>query len=132
MPSIGADHVELAAAGARGQAIGGDIDQGLQLQPVIDVSEDGTTAKIRIRMSQQMSLGGRASLGGAVYENEAVKENGIWKFKVDHTYNTFSASYQGGWAKGAGRGMPGPSPDLAPDAPPTQVFDMFPVACWAT
>ena len=105
----------------------GRLGNHLQLQPVIDVSEDGTTAKIRIRMSQQMSLGGRASLGGAVYENEAVKENGIWKFKVDHTYNTFSASYQGGWAKGAGRGMPGPSPDLAPDAPPTQVFDMFPV-----
>ena len=105
----------------------GRLGNHLQLQPVIDVSEDGTTAKIRIRMSQQMSLGGRASLGGAVYENEAVKENGIWKFKVDHTYNTFSAAYQGGWANGASRGMPGPSPDLPPDAPPTQVFDMFPV-----
>jgi acetyl esterase/lipase len=99
----------------------------LQLQPVIDVSEDGTSAKIRIRMLQQMSLGGRASLGGAVYENEAVKEDGVWKFKVDHTYNTFSAAYVGGWAKGAGRGMPGPSADLPPDAPPTQVFDMFPI-----
>ena len=105
----------------------GRLGNHLQLQPVIDVAEDGMSAKIRIRMSQQMSMGGRASLGGAVYENEAVKENGVWKFKVDHTYNTFSAAYQGGWAKGAGRYMPGPSPDLAPDAPPTQVFDMFPV-----
>jgi acetyl esterase/lipase len=107
--------------------IEGRLGNHLQLQPVIDVAEDGMSAKIRIRMSQQMSLGGRASLGGAVYENEAVKENGVWRFKVDHTYNTFSAAYVGGWAKGAGRFMPGPSLDLPPDAPPTQVFDMFPV-----
>ena len=99
----------------------------IQVQPVIDVAQDGQSAKIRIRMLQQMSLGGRASIGGAVYENEAIKEDGIWKFKVDHTYNTFSAGYEGGWAKAAGRGMPGPSADLPPDAPPTQVFDMFPV-----
>ncbi len=78
-------------------------------------------------MVQQMSFGGRASIGGAVYENEAVKEDGRWKFKTDHTYNTFTAAYEGGWAKGAGRGMPGPSADMPPDAPPTQVFDMFPV-----
>ncbi len=105
----------------------GRLGNHIQVQPVIDVADDGMSAKIRIRMVQQMSFGGRASLGGAVYENEAVKEDGVWKFKTDHTYNTFTASYEGGWAKGASRGMPGPSADMPPDAPPTQVFDMFPV-----
>ncbi|HXR90069.1 MAG TPA: alpha/beta hydrolase fold domain-containing protein, partial [Steroidobacteraceae bacterium] len=105
----------------------GRLGNHLQLQPVIDVSADGMSARIRSRMLQQMSMGGRASIGGAIYENEAVKENGVWKFKVDHAYNTFTASYAGGWAQGSSSYMPGPNPDFAWDAPPTQVFDMFPV-----
>jgi acetyl esterase/lipase len=105
----------------------GRLGNHIQIEPVIDVAEDGQTAKIRSRMLQQMSFGPRASIGGAIYENEAVKEDGIWRFKTDHAYNTFSVGYEGGWAKNPGRGMPGPSPDMPADAPPTQVFDMFPV-----
>jgi acetyl esterase/lipase len=107
--------------------VAGRLGNHLQLQPVIHVADDGQSARIRVRMLQQMSFGPRASIGGAVYENEAVKEDGVWKFSVDHTYNTFSADYQGGWAKGAGRGMPGPNADYAWDAPPTHVIAMFPV-----
>ncbi|MEJ0039766.1 MAG: nuclear transport factor 2 family protein [Gammaproteobacteria bacterium] len=98
----------------------------LQLQPVIHVSEDGKTAKIRSRMVQQMSFGPRASMGGAIYENEAVKEDGVWKLSRDHAYNTFSANYDGGWTKVTASNVPGPSKDFAPDSPPSLVFDMFP------
>jgi triacylglycerol lipase len=98
----------------------------LQLQPVIHVAADGKTAKIRSRMVQQMAFGTRASMGGAIYENEAVKEDGIWKLKVDHAYNTFSASYDGGWTKVTRSNVPGPSKDFPPDSPPSFVFDMFP------
>ena len=52
-------------------------------------------------------------------ENEAVKEDGVWKLSVDHTYNTFTASYDGGWMRGVSGQMPGPSKELPPDAPPT-------------
>jgi triacylglycerol lipase len=107
--------------------VAGRLGNHLQLQPVIDVAPDGKSAKIRIRMLQQMTLGSRASLGAAVYENEAVKESGVWRFKYDHTYNTLSAGYAGGWAKAASRAMPGPSTDMPPDGPPTASFAMFPV-----
>jgi len=112
----------------RGQEgpVAGRLGNHLQLQPVIHVSPDGQHAFIRSRMLQQLSFGARASLGGAVYENEAVKEDGIWKFKVDHAYNTFGAAYQGGWAHAASSTVPGPSTDLPPDAPPTLKFEMFP------
>jgi acetyl esterase/lipase len=112
----------------RGQEgpVAGRLGNHIQVQPVIDVAPDGQSAKIRVRLLQQMSLGGRASLGGAIYENEAVKEDGVWKFKVVHAYNTFTASYQGGWTRGAGTNMPGPSPDFPPDAPPSALFAMFP------
>jgi hypothetical protein len=99
----------------------------LQWQPVIHVAEDGKTANIRIRLVQQMGqYGQRASWGGGVYENTAVKEDGIWKLKSVHAFNTFTADYVGGWAKAPGRRVPGPSTTLPPDAPPTYRFEMFP------
>jgi hypothetical protein len=48
----------------------------MQLQPVIDIAPDDNSAKIRIRMFQQMSFGPRALVGAAVYENTAVLERG--------------------------------------------------------
>jgi acetyl esterase/lipase len=98
----------------------------VKMQPVITIADDGSRAQIRARMIQQMSFGPRASLGGAVYENEAVKENGVWKFSKVHAYNTFTAGYEGGWVKNAGGSLPGPSTDLPPDGPPTLVFPAFP------
>jgi hypothetical protein len=97
------------------------------MQPVIHVADDGKTAQIRVRMMQQLSFGRGASMGGSIYENEAVKEDGVWKLSVDHTYNTWTASYDGGWMRGVSGQVPGPSKDLPPDAPPTLVFKMFPV-----
>lgn len=105
----------------------GMLGNHMQLQPVIDLSEDGRTAHIRLYMFQQMAFGTRASLGAAVYENVAVKEDGIWRLKTDHPYNTLAASYQGGWVRGANPEPPGESRTHPPDAPPTVHFKMFPV-----
>ena len=98
-----------------------------QFQPVINVAPDGKTAKVRIRLLQIMGqAGGRGTLGGGVYENELVKDQGVWKFKTVHVYNTFTASYDDGPARSRG-GLPGPSKRLPPDGPPTLVFQAFPV-----
>jgi acetyl esterase/lipase len=118
----------FAVFGRNGEGpVAGRLGNHVQMQPVIHVSEDGQSAKIRVRMMQQLTFGARASLGGSVYENEAVKENGVWKFSVDHTMNTFTAAYDGGWMRTSSTVVPGPSKDLPPDAPPTLVFKMFPV-----
>jgi len=113
----------------RGQEgpVEGRLGNHLNLQPVITVAADGATAKVRARMLQQMSMGGRASLGGAIYENELVKEDGIWKFSKVHAYNTFTVGYVGGWAHAASTGMPGPAADFPPDTPPTAKVAMLPV-----
>jgi triacylglycerol lipase len=99
----------------------------VQWQPVIHVAADGQSAKVRSRMMQQLSFGRGASMGASLYENELVKEDGRWKFSVDHTYNTWGASYADGWTKQAGRGgVPGPSRTYPPDTPPSFTFQMFP------
>jgi triacylglycerol lipase len=77
-------------------------------------------------MMQQLNFGQRASMGASLYENEFVKEDGVWKFGIDHTFNTWTAGYDGGWVRSPGRTVPGPSKAFPPDTPTTFVFQMFP------
>lgn len=117
----------LAVFGRGGEGpVEGRLGNHVQWQPVIHVSPDGRSAKIRSRMLQQLNFGERASMGASIYENEAVKEDGRWKLSVDHTYNTWTAPYDGGWVHSRGGFVPGPSADYPPDGPPTFEFQMFP------
>ncbi len=125
---IGRERVRgfLFAAFGKAGPVAGRLGNHIQMQHVIDVAPDGQSAKIRGRMLQQLSFGGRPALGAAIYENEAVKEDGVWKFAKVHAYNTWTAGYEGGWAKNPGRRVPGPNASYPPDEPPTLVFKMFP------
>jgi hypothetical protein len=116
----------LNVFGPKEGPVEGRLGNHLNLQPVIHVAADGRTANIRARMWQQMGSSDRASMGAAVYENEAVKEDGRWKFRSTHAFNTWGANYVGGWAKNPSQGVPGPSKTYPPDAPPSLVFAMFP------
>jgi triacylglycerol lipase len=127
----GQDHVRQFLLTVFGRGKEGPVKNRLgnhiQVQPVITIAADGQSANIRTRMVQQMAFGPRASHGGAIYENAAVKEDGVWKLSTLHAYNTFSAPYDGGWTSVSGKAyVPGPSKDYPPDAPPTFTFDMFP------
>jgi hypothetical protein len=112
--------------GAPGPAEG-RLGDHVQVQPVIIVAPDGQTAIARSRVLQMMGFAGRsASWVGGTYVNEFVKEDGVWKIKSDHAFNTFMANYDGGWAHASSQRLPGPSEELPPDAPPTVVFRPFP------
>lgn len=104
----------------------GRLGNHLHMQPVIHIDADGQGAQIRSRMMQQLNFTGRASMGAAIYINEAIKEDGRWKFLSTHAFNTFTASYHGGWVENPGTRLPGMSEDFPPDFPPTVEFSMFP------
>jgi hypothetical protein len=105
----------------------GRLGDHLQIQPVIVVAEDGRTAVARTRVLQMMGFAGRsASWVGGIYLNEFVKEDGVWKIKTDHAFNTFMANYEGGWTHGVSTTLPGQSERLPPDEPPSVVFRPFP------
>jgi hypothetical protein len=75
----------------------------LRTQPVIDVSPDGMTAKLRTRLfSWNASTRNPGSFQGAMYPNDKfVMQEGIWKFQhqsIDEFYSR-SAGYKNGWAK---------------------------------
>ena len=97
-----------------------------QYQPVVHVAPDRQTAKLRARaMTLGGTYGGSGITGGGVYENEYVKENGVWKIQTDHFYTTFIADYELGWGQGA-LSVPPPSEELPPDRPPTVDYEAFP------
>jgi hypothetical protein len=99
----------------------------MQFQPVIDVAPDGQSAKMRSRALSIMGQWERYSQWmGGVYENDYVKENGVWKIKHDQVFNTYFVPYTVGWKSVMPRPPPGITDTNPPDAPPTHPFEMYP------
>jgi len=89
-----------ARRGGDDRLVYGQLNIHMQLQPVIHVAADGRTARGRWR---DFGLEGEyrhsASWGDGVYENEYVKEAGVWKIARLRLYTNFVAPYEGGWTK---------------------------------
>lgn len=105
-----------------------------QWQPVTHVAEDGNTAKQRMRAFVMAgTVGGAAGpgtpegsvFGECTYENEYVKEQGVWKIAKLYAFFNMYTPYAQGWGK---VGLPNTRPEkkLPPDQPPTVVYDMYP------
>jgi hypothetical protein len=98
----------------------------MQLQPVVHVADDGNSARARWRSFMQVgNLGKEARWGDAVYENEYVKQDGIWKISKLHSFITFYVEYEKGWNKGA-VALPKHLETLAPDADSTVKYGAYP------
>jgi hypothetical protein len=95
-------------------------------QGVIHVAPDGRTAKARwhsLVMGGMQGEDGRWTEGP--FENEYVKEGGIWKFASVHWYTTVDASYDKGWHRQS-YPVAGPLAELPPDLPPSIVYQSYP------
>lgn len=82
----------------------GELNNHFQLSPVITLSPDGLSAKGRWRALIQGGVYGKGSggdWGEGIYENEYVRQNGVWKIKSLHFYLKFYAPYEGGWTRAA-------------------------------
>ena len=77
----------------------GRIYPHISMQPVVTLAADGQSAKGRWHIMAM--LGGyerSASWAGGVYENQYVRENGVWKFKEVRYLPQYSGRYEDpGW-----------------------------------
>ncbi len=124
---VGKPHIRRALVlfGAEGPEPG-KLNNYMQLQSVIHVAPDGRTAKARWRGMVQLSRRNESGQWGeGVYENEYVKEAGVWKLSRLHFYVTGFTDYDLGWGKSA-IPMQGPSAAIPPDRPPTEVYRSYP------
>ncbi len=116
---VGKEHVlrYLRAIGPEGPVEGRLYDH-MQLAPVVHVSSDGKTAKARWALFAQLARQKDFhEWGTGVYENEYVKDGGVWKIRRLHLYPTMYTPYDAGWGKSV---QPYSSfePELAPDRKP--------------
>jgi hypothetical protein len=120
-------YIDLMKGGKDAKPRLGYMSIGLQMQGVVTVEPDGKTAKGRwygffmeARPTLSLHEGELRQLWAhGVYENEYVKENGVWKFKKLRFFLNFRTPYEDGWLKTPVVGHHGPSPEVPPDAPPT-------------
>jgi hypothetical protein len=95
----------------------------LQLQPVVTVAEGGQTAQCRCRALMMVGrMGGEAMWGECIYENEYVREDGVWKISRLKSWQVFYTPFDKGWALEA-------SPLLGAfdDLPPDDLTEPYPV-----
>jgi hypothetical protein len=123
------DYVQKLGGGQPG-LIYGQLNEWLQLQPVIDIAPDGQSAKGRWR---DLGMGGQykkhAEWRDGIYENEYVREGGVWKIRSVHLFINFVAPYDKGWARlkpGDGLMQSEASKAMPPDRPSTVDYKSFP------
>ena len=54
--------------------------------PVVNLSPDGNSAKARWHALIFHGHGGKARIEGGVFENDYVREGGVWKIATAHYY----------------------------------------------
>jgi hypothetical protein len=103
--------------GGRNGPVPGFLLDHPQLQAIIDVAPDGRTAKVRARsmmqagrhrdfasrpvgdISERATHGTRQWWEGGIYENQYVKEDGVWKIKVLNYRPFWHCDFDTGWAQ---------------------------------
>jgi len=92
----------------RNHPIDGMLVDHMQSQGVIDVTDDGRSARARFRgflqggvhksMEDPPAVLPRQWWEAGVYENEYVKENGVWKIKLLNYNLHWQGTFEEGWA----------------------------------
>ncbi len=119
-----------ALHGGQDGLIYGQLNEWVTLQPVVNVSADGKSAQARWRdLGMLGQYKKHAEWRDGIYENDYVKDNGVWKIRSVHLYVNFLAPYEKGWARlkpGEGLAQSETSKSFPPDRPSTATYKSFP------
>jgi hypothetical protein len=91
--------------GKEGLAPGG-LSTMLIEAPVVNLSVDGESAKARWQTMIFHGNTGEARVEGGVFENDYVREKGVWKIATAHYYPQYDGPYEKGWINWGGGDLP--------------------------
>jgi hypothetical protein len=74
--------------------------------PVANLAADGHSAQVRWETWTLHGAGGQARVEGGVFENDYVRQGGVWKIAAAHYYPEFDGSYDTGWTNWGGGKLP--------------------------
>lgn len=74
--------------------------------PVVNLSADGLTAKARWEVLIFHGHRGSARVEGGMFENDYVREGGVWKIATARYFPEFDGSYDAGWTNWGGGNLP--------------------------
>ncbi|MEN9704943.1 MAG: hypothetical protein RLZZ393_822, partial [Pseudomonadota bacterium] len=107
----------------------GQLNEHFQLMPVITLGPDGRSARGTWRDVILAGQKGKDAVWGeGPFENEYVKEQGVWKIRSLHWFQTVYSPYEGGWTNHADVNGGRFVTTLMPDAPTTFPYRVWPRA----
>ncbi|BAK65898.1 hypothetical protein SLG_12230 [Sphingobium sp. SYK-6] len=119
-----------ALHGGQDGLVYGQLNEWVTLQPVVDVAADGRSARARWRDLGMLGQHKKhAEWRDGIYENDYVKEDGVWKIRALHLHVNFVVPYEKGWARlqpGEGLVRSEASRKMPPDRPSTVRARGFP------
>jgi hypothetical protein len=74
--------------------------------PVANLSRDGNSANVRWEVWIFHGAGGKARVEGGMFENEYVRQGGVWKIATAHYFPEFDGPYETGWTNWGGGQLP--------------------------
>ena len=105
----------------------GVINDHIQMQPVVTLSADCTSATLRgTEFVMAGQNGGDAAWGINIHDDTYRLIDGKWRLQSAHVYQRMRSDYTQGWAKSAFP-VRSAQPGFEPDAPPTVQYAAYPV-----
>lgn len=131
---VGKDSIRrylYSLSGGQQGPLEGVLNDHFQLQPIVTIAPDGQSAKARWRLFLMTGVSGSGSGGNwgeGTYENEYVKQDGVWKISQLHWYATFVAPYEGGWLSTGKQAVEDYAlgKGVTPDRPPSATYEPYP------
>ena len=125
---VGRDHIirALAVFYEKAPLRTGELFDHLSLSTIVTIAADGRTASARTQQLSMLGMNGEfARWEVGTYENEFVRQDGIWKIKAVHYYPRMQTDFDKGWAKDA-KPAAAVSDTLPPDHRPSQPYQSYP------
>lgn len=105
-PAAIADFLRTRYGGGREGLSAGDLSTMMIDAPVANLSVDGNSANVRWEALIFHGHDGQARVEGGMFENEYVREGGVWKIATAHYYPEFDGPYETGWTNWGGGQLP--------------------------